>query len=119
MTFEETLRAIVREELKNVLRTDLLPQLGDGRCANSEEDRYLSLQKAGEFIDIHPDTIRKWIKEGRLHSYRAGRELRVLRSELCRFLEAADSVEQRGTAEEEAATILGRGAWDNAWAEST
>jgi len=108
MTFEETLRAIVPEELKDVLRTDLLSQLvGDRRCA--EEDRYLSLQGAGEFIDIHPDTIRKWIKEGRLHSYRAGRELRVLRSELCRFLEAGDStVEQRGTAEEEAATILGR-----------
>ena len=94
MSFEETLRAIVREEL-NVLRTELLPRLAEDRCAEQQEDRYLSVQRAAEFVDVHPDTIRAWITAGRLRGYRAGRERRVLRSELRRFLELGDVVEQR------------------------
>lgn len=108
MSFEETLRAIIREELKSVLRSDLLARLAEHRCTTQEEDGYLAIQKAADFADVHSDTIRAWIKAGRLRGYRAGRELRVLRSELRRFLETGDSAEQRETAEEEAATILAR-----------
>ncbi len=108
MSFEETLRLMMREELKSFLRTELLPLLADARCAKQEEDGYLAIQRAAEFADVHPDTIRVWIKAGRLRGYHAGRELRVLRSDLRRFLEVGDVVEGRPTAEEEAAMILGR-----------
>jgi excisionase family DNA binding protein len=100
----EELRALLVE----VVREEVRAALADARATNSEEDGYLSVQKAAALADVHPDTIRAWIKAGRLRGYRAGRELRVLRSELCHFLEAGDSADHRETPEEEAATILAR-----------
>src|SRR5260370_1259833 len=62
MSFEETLRLMMREELKSFLRTELLPLLADARCAKQEEDGYLAIQRAAEFADVHPDTIERGIQ---------------------------------------------------------
>ena len=98
--FREMLRAIVREEIRAALtevpRTD------------AEQDAYLSVRRAAAFVDVHPDTIRAWIKAGRLSGYRAGRELRVLRSELRHFLAVGDSAVHRESPEEEAERIFAR-----------
>ncbi len=103
---------IPAEELQAMLDAAVLrgvrAALAEARPAAAEEDGYLSVQRAADFADVHPDTIREWIKTDRLRGYRAGRELRVLRSELHRFLAPVSANGHRATPEEEAATILAR-----------
>jgi len=108
MSLEESVRTLVREEMQRVLREELPALVAALRPAGDPGDQYLSVQKAAEFAEVHPDTIRAWVKEGRISGARAGRELRVLRSALRRFLEAGDSADDRETPEQEAATILAR-----------
>lgn len=100
----EELRTLLRE----VVREEVRAALVEAGTTNPDGDGYLSVQKAADLADVHADTIRAWIRAGRLHGYRAGRELRVLRTELHRFLEAGDLADTRETPEEEAATILAR-----------
>jgi excisionase family DNA binding protein len=50
--------------------------------------RYVKIDDAAEYIDVHPVTIRKMITSGRIHGYRSGtRLLRVDLNELDAFLE--------------------------------
>jgi len=59
--------------------------------------------------EVHPDTIRGWVKAGRLQERRAGRELRVLRSDLSRFLGVVRELgDVRPSAEEEASAMISR-----------
>jgi excisionase family DNA binding protein len=103
---------IPAEELQAMLDAAILKAvraaLAENQTTATEEDGYLSVQKAADFADVHPDTIRAWIKTDRLRGYRAGRELRILRSELRRFLAADALSEHRETVEEEAAEIMAR-----------
>jgi excisionase family DNA binding protein len=72
--FEHQLRELVRE----VVREELARVRGEP--ATSGE--YLSTGAAAQIAGVHPGTIRRWIREGRLAEHRAGRVVRVLRSEL-------------------------------------
>src|SRR5258708_33754241 len=74
---EAALRQIVVEELRRVLREE---QSGAGRPANDGE--YMPVAEAAARAAVTPATIRVWMAQGRLHRYYAGRELRVLGSEL-------------------------------------
>src|SRR5258708_2117539 len=94
--------------LDAAVRDGVRAVLAEARTTSPEEDGYLSVQKAATLADVHPDTIRAWIKEKRLPGGHAGREVRVLRSALRRFLDAGDSTDDRETPEQEAATILAR-----------
>lgn len=47
-----------------------------------EVDEYLSTGEAAELAGVAVGTVRRWIREGRLSKHRAGRHLRVERSEL-------------------------------------
>src|SRR5262249_39007266 len=105
---EETVRALIRDEVQRVLREDLPSLLADLRPVSHPGDEYLSVQKAAAIAEVHADTIRGWVKAGRLPEHRAGREVRILRSDLCRFLSNVSASGHRATAEEEAATILAR-----------
>jgi excisionase family DNA binding protein len=78
------------------------------RRAADVGEQYLSVEKAASIAEVHADTIRGWVKSGRLREHRAGRELRILRSDLCRFLASGSTSDGRVTAEEEAAAILAR-----------
>jgi excisionase family DNA binding protein len=55
--------------------------------AMTEASEYLSVARAAEIAEVHPDTIRGFIREGRLKRYKAGREWRVKRADLDRLLE--------------------------------
>lgn len=43
-------------------------------------ERLLTLKEAAAILQIHPDTVRKWIKEGRIPYTRVGRVLRFRES---------------------------------------
>src|SRR5262249_47841992 len=100
--------ALIRDEVQRVLRAELPGLLADLRPGSHSGDEYLSVQSAAALAEVHPDTVRAWVKAGRLTEYRAGRELRILGSDLRRFLAAGGANGHHETPEEEAATILAR-----------
>lgn len=106
MSFEETLAAIIEAKLAPIMAA--LKRLEAQNRTSNAGDEYLSVRKAAQVAEVHPDTIRTWVKAGRLANHRAGRELRIRRDELHRFLESDDVQKNRLTPEEEAAAILGR-----------
>jgi excisionase family DNA binding protein len=54
--------------------------------APSGEDPWLTVAQVAADLNIHPATVRVWIKAGRLAAVRAGRTWRVRRSDLDRAL---------------------------------
>ena len=59
------------------------------------ERKYLRVGKAAEELGLHPITIRRWIKVGKIQAVRVGIEARVPRSEIER-LEAWAKAERAG-----------------------
>jgi len=53
-----------------------------------DDDPWLTVQQVGEELQIHPATVRVWIKQERLRAVRAGKGFRVRRSEVDRALRA-------------------------------
>jgi putative resolvase len=52
--------------------------------------KYLRVGKAAEELGLHPITIRRWIKMGKIQAVRVGIEARVSRAEIERLLGKAD-----------------------------
>ena len=70
-------RAMLADVVREVMREDF---------ARPAAEEYLSVARAAEVADVTSGTIRTWMGEGKLGRYRAGRELRVKRSDLDRLL---------------------------------
>jgi excisionase family DNA binding protein len=49
-------------------------------------EEYLSTDAAAQLAGVHADTVRRWIREGKLEEHRAGRLVRVRRSDVERLL---------------------------------
>ena len=50
------------------------PQLPQGQSAQD----YPTVNSAADWVGVHPGTLRRWIREGRLTAYRVGpRRLRI------------------------------------------
>ena len=54
------------------------------------EQKYLRVGKAAQELGLHPITIRRWVKSGKLQAIRVGWEARIPRSEIERFVGKAD-----------------------------
>jgi excisionase family DNA binding protein len=48
---------------------------------------WLTLQDIADELKLHIETVREWVRTKRLTAYRVGRDYRVKRSDLDRFLE--------------------------------
>ena len=46
---------------------------------------YLTVMKAAELIDVSPWTIRKWVRQRKLRSYKFGGALRIKSEDLLQF----------------------------------
>jgi|GEM_PF-2416627 len=78
--FNETeLRGIIRDEVRSAIRQEL------GRKPAATGD-LVKVAEAAQIASVTTQTIRVWLRAGRLKEYRAGRVLRVRRSELEEFL---------------------------------
>jgi excisionase family DNA binding protein len=93
-----------RALLIDVLRAVIREELGARR---SRPDEYLSVARAASVAEVTPGTIRSWIREGRLGRFRAGRELRVRRTDLERLL-LGEAPGGMASPEERARAILAR-----------
>ena len=83
--FRELMRDVVRDEVRSALAESRPRQA----ATTAPGEPYLSVANAAKLADLAPNTIRTWIRDGRLPAHRAGRVLRVRRSELESFLAVA------------------------------
>lgn len=67
---------LVRDEVKRALADATKP------------DEHLSTKAAAKYAGVHVDTVRRWIREGKIESHRAGRAVRVRRTDLEALLAA-------------------------------
>ena len=60
--------------------------------SSKEGDNLLTLKQVAELLNVHPNTIRKWIKDGRINSYRISSrgDRRFRQNEIDRFLAELD-----------------------------
>jgi len=49
------------------------------------KQKFFKIEKAAELIDVSPWTIRKWVKEKRIRTYRFGGAVRIEESDLLDF----------------------------------
>jgi excisionase family DNA binding protein len=48
---------------------------------------WLTLQEIADELKLHIETVREWVRTKRLPAYRVGRDYRVKRTDLDKFLE--------------------------------
>lgn len=87
---------LVREEVRRALAEVAQP------------DEFLTTAHAAEVAKVAQGTIRRWIRAGRLTSQRAGRELRVLRSDLAALMHNHGGGDRERTPEELAEDFVRR-----------
>lgn len=75
---DNLLRAFIADEVRRVVRDEITP-----KSAGAE---FLSVGEAARIASTSRQTIRKWLRHGRLKRHAVGRSLRVLRSDLERAL---------------------------------
>jgi hypothetical protein len=93
MSFEETLRQIIREEVARLepkVAERVVGLLRDQPVAvASAGDRLLRPGQAGADFGYSPDTILKWMRQGKLKRHGTIRGARVSERELRRYLATA------------------------------
>ncbi len=105
MSFEETIRAAVRDEVRLAVREVLAPVIAKLAEAASDGE-FLSVSGAAKFLGASRAGVRKWIAEGRLPRYRAGKAIRVRRGDLLAFLQQEEQGGGRRTIDEQVTSIL-------------
>lgn len=50
------------------------------------EETYYSTKRVGKILEVKTITIRRWIQSGKLIAYKIGKELRIKKSDLDKFL---------------------------------
>jgi len=49
-------------------------------------ERHFTVQEAADFLKVHINTVKRWIKEGRIKAVKIDRHWRIRRSEIDRVL---------------------------------
>ena len=89
IALDDALRELVRDELRNVLRSELpalLTGCGGAAIQGQDTPRYLTTDETAKIANVNPETVREWVRAGTLHEHRAGRLLRIRLDELERYL---------------------------------
>jgi len=60
--------------------------------SSRQGDSLLTLKQVAELLNVHPNTIRNWIRDGRINSYRISSrgDRRFKQDEIARFLAELD-----------------------------
>lgn len=88
------LRQIIREELTMLLqneRSSIVKALAEElRGPALSGDEMLTPAEAATFCKVKRDSVYRWIREKRISVRHAGRDIRISRRELVRFLESCN-----------------------------
>jgi len=106
MTIEDLLAERLVPAMRDVVRAELRAVMSEMKPASAGE--YLTVAQAAEIANVHPETVRVWIRDGRLPRHHAGREHRVLRTELEDFLRVTLTPPDEMSLEARATAILNR-----------
>lgn len=90
-TFEDTLRAIVREAVREELRAHGVGAQPAKQPGPADALVFVSTKQAAQIAGVHVATIRDWVQRALLRGHRAGRLLRVDRAELLAMMTSAKS----------------------------
>ena len=58
------------------------------------KDRFIKIETAAELTELSPETIKKWIRQRRLRSYKFGRAVRIRESDLLKFAKEIPSMQE-------------------------
>lgn len=98
MNLDETLRTIVREEIRAALR-----EVGGVQPAATE---LLTITQAAEVANVHRATVQRWLKAGQLQRRGSGRLTRVARSDVMEVLARGQVEAKPATAHDVARLIM-------------
>lgn len=84
MTMEDTLRILVREEVRSAVREVVATLRPAG------ESPLMTVREAASFARVAEPTVRSWIQQGKLNRYGTKGALRIKRDELERLLTSRD-----------------------------
>lgn len=88
-TLEDTIRQSVREEVRTAVREELRAALAELRPAPAADAPLLTVEQvAARAGGVKPETVRDWIKSGRLEASRAGHRFLIREQALEAFLKA-------------------------------
>ena len=99
-TLDGYLREMIRDIVKEAVREEL-------RAQPAKPDTgidLLTVQEVAAIAKVNKSTVRDWIAKSRIKVYRAGRQIRIYRAELERFLRSGNASEE--SLDERAAKIL-------------
>ena len=88
--------AALREIITEIVRAEI--------AKATMPTEYLTTRAAAQLAKVAEETIRRWIREGKLEVFRAGRVVRVLRADLEGLMRGGSAREETG---EEAIRRLG------------
>ncbi len=89
-TLEDTIRQSVREEVRTAVREELRAALAELRPAAADDAPLLTVEQVAKRAGgVKPETVRDWIKSGRLEASRAGHRFLISAQALEAFLKAA------------------------------
>ncbi len=49
------------------------------------KDRFIKIETAARMTELSPETIKKWVRQRRIRSYKFGRAVRIRESDLLKF----------------------------------
>lgn len=101
--FEESIRKIVREEIRAALR-----EMSVGTAAANDDVELLTMDEAVEVAKVGRDTLRKWVRDGRLEVTGTRQLQRVTRAALRKAM-AFRAQPQPASPQEAARRMLGVG----------
>lgn len=99
MTFEAALESVVR----NVVREELRTALGA-----SKPSEYLSLRDAAVRAGVSAATVRRWVKDGKVQRFGEGRIVRVRWADVEAALSKAEAPATEAAVDAKVMSILGR-----------
>lgn len=88
--FDEALRELVRDEVRSVVRDELLGLRAPVPALPSD---LLTVGAVADRCGVQPATVRVWIREKQLNAVRIGQQFRIRSSDLDAFLEARAPVD--------------------------
>lgn len=84
--FRQLVREVVREEFRALHGAVVNANVQIAPPESESSEVYVSVRRAAQIAEVHPATIRDWLRKELLHECHAGRELRVELAELHAFM---------------------------------
>lgn len=107
MSFEDTMRQIVREELRAMVN-EFKGALEPVRAAPAPAAELLTVEAIADRCHVTADTVRAWIHSGHLVAHKAGRRFLAAQPDLERFLAGESDRRAKITTDEHLRVLQGR-----------